>query len=161
VSTSGALPSPPALPALPLVLRPRTARRVLYPLVAVVLLVFVGGAFVLPGGGPGGFGPADRGGIVVTGLAIAWVMHRIADVRIVCEERGLRVVNVLRERRVDWAEVVAVRLEQAAPWLQLDLSDGTAMAAMGVQGSDGEHARRQARTLAHLVAERSRTEHDR
>ncbi|RJK96733.1 PH domain-containing protein [Vallicoccus soli] len=150
-----------ALPALPLVLRPRTARRVLYPLVALVLVAFVGGALLLPGEGRGAFGPADRAGVVATGLAIAWVMHRIAAVRVLCRESGLRVVNVLRSRDVEWAEVLGVRLGQAAPWLQLDLSDGTTLAAMGVQGSDGEHARTQARTLARLVQDRSRTEHDR
>jgi len=150
----------PAPDRLPLTLRPRTARRVLYPLAVLVAVAFGGAALLLPGEGAGAFGAADRAGVAVVGAGIVWVMLRVASVRIVCGSRGLRVVNVLRERRLEWAEVLAVRLEPAEPWLLLDLADGTALAAMGVQGSDGRHAREQALLLARLVAERTRTDRD-
>jgi hypothetical protein len=44
--------------------------------------------------------------------------------------------------------------------VQLDLDDGDTLAVMGVQRSDGERARQEARRLATLVAARQRTARD-
>nr|WP_269204592.1 PH domain-containing protein [Motilibacter deserti] len=85
-------------------------------------------------------------------------MHRLADVRVVADEHGLTVANILGRRSLDWAEVVGVTLRPADPWLVLDVADGTTVSAMGVQGSDGAYAVRQAAQLELLVAERSGTE---
>jgi hypothetical protein len=52
--------------------------------------------------------------------------------------------------------VVGVRLLRDDPWMLLDLSDGQALAAMGVQKSEGERAQRQARDFARLVTEHTR-----
>nr|WP_269205220.1 PH domain-containing protein [Motilibacter aurantiacus] len=82
-------------------------------------------------------------------------MHRLADVRVVADQQGLLVANILRGRRLEWAEVLGVTLRPADPWLVLDVSDGSTVAAMGVQGSDGAYAVEQARQLAHLVAARA------
>ncbi len=46
-----------------------------------------------------------------------------------------------------------MRLLRDDPWMMLDLSDGTAMAAMGVQKADGAHAQEQAERFARMVAE--------
>lgn len=135
------------------VFRPRTARRVIYPVGGLLVVTWVAGAIALPAG-PTGFALADRVALVLLGLAVMYVLHRVADVRIECDEEGLTVVNVLRSRRLAWAEVVAVRLGAAEPWVVLDLADGTALPAMGIQGSDGDHARRQAAQLARMVEER-------
>lgn len=140
---------------LPRTFRPLWARRVVYPMIAVLLLVVGVGAVVLPSGGAHGYRPADRAGIVAVGCAIAYGMHRLASVRIVCTDRDLLVVNILRRRRLAWPQVVAVRLEPSAPWLVIDVADGTAVSAMGVQGSDGGYALRQAVDLADLVARHS------
>ena len=43
------------------------------------------------------------------------------------------------------------RLAPGDPWLQLDLADGTTMAAMGIQGTDGGYGQAQARALAAAV----------
>ena len=67
---------------------------------------------------------------------------------------------MLRRRRVDWAEIVAVRLGPDDPWVYLDLADGTALAAMGIQSADGDRARAAATELAALVAARSQTPRD-
>ena len=145
--------------ALPRTFHGKWGPRVAYPVAVVVLGGIIALAIALPGG-ERGYGPADRFLIVVVGLAIAWVLHRLGAVRIVCDEQGLTVVNLLRRQRYEWAEVVGVRLDPGAPWVVLDISDGTSVPAMGIQGSDGEHARRQATDLARLVAQQTRTPRD-
>ena len=49
-------------------------------------------------------------------------------------------------------------LRPGSPWAMLDLSDGTTVPAMGIQGSDGGRALRQVRQLRALVAQQSRTD---
>ena len=134
--------------------RPRGARRMIYAVVVLVLVAFGAGALVLPPE----FGTADRIACVGTGLLMAAFLHRLASVRVVAGPDGLRVVNLVRSRSLDWAEVLGVRLPPGEPWLVLDLSDGTALPAMGIQGSDGELARAQATEVARLVATHTRTD---
>ena len=138
-----------------LVLRPRRARLVVYGCAAAVLVVLVGIAVALP---PGSWGLPSRVGMVLVALAVVWFLHRLASVRIETDASGLTVVNVLTRRRLEWAEVVGVRLSRDDAWLMLDVSDGTSLAAMGVQRSEGELAQEQARTFARLVGSHSRTE---
>jgi hypothetical protein len=133
--------------------------RVAYPTAVVVLVGIVALAIALPGG-ERGYRLIDRVLIVVTGLAIAWVLHRLGAVRIVCTAQGVTVVNLIRRQQFEWAEIVGVRLEQSAPWLVLDISDGTSVPAMGIQGSDGSYAQWQATELARLVAQQTRTPRD-
>ena len=79
------------------------------------------------------------------------MLHRLAAVRVETSDDGVLVVNVIGRRRLEWAEMVGVRLLRDDPWMMLDLSDGQALAAMGVQKSEGERAQRQAREFARLV----------
>lgn len=140
----------PGAPALPVTFRPRGARRVIYPVIAVVVVAFLVGAIVLPPS----YRLPDRLAVVALSLAVAWFLHRLADVRVEADDGGLTVVNLLRRRRLAWAEVVSVRLRGAEPWVVLELADTEELPAMGIQGSDGAHAREQARALARLVHER-------
>lgn len=141
---------------LPRTFRPKWAPRVVYPIAGLLLAAFVLLAVRVPGG-PQGYGFADRAGLVLVGVAMAWFLHRLASVRIRCTGNGVHVRNILRSRDLEWAEVLDVRLEPSAPWVVLDLSDGTALAAMGIQGSDKEHAWGQTRELAALVAQQTPT----
>ena len=50
-----------------------------------------------------------------------------------------------------WNEVLAITLRQGSPWAVLDLSDGTSVPAMGIQGSDGQRAARQVAQVRALV----------
>ena len=43
--------------------------------------------------------------------------------------------------------MVAAHLGRGAPWATLDLDDGTTVAAMGIQGSDGDRALQALREL--------------
>jgi Bacterial PH domain len=67
-------------------------------------------------------------------------------------EDGLRVRNLLTVNRLDWHEIVAVRLGGGGPWVMLDLDDGDTLAVMAVQRADGAFGQGEATRLATLVA---------
>ena len=138
------------------VFRPVRARAVVYVCAAAVLVTLVALAIALPSGGPHPWGPWSRLGVVLFALLAVFVLHRLASVRVETSDDGILVANVIGRRRLEWAEVVGVRLLRDDPWMLLDLSDGQALAAMGVQKSEGERAQRQARDFARLVTEHTR-----
>ena len=67
-------------------------------------------------------------------------------------DAGLTVVNGYRTRTYEWSQVISVSLRRGAPWGTLDLSDGTTISLIGVQGSDGKRARRAVRELRATIA---------
>ena len=95
--------------------------------------------------------------LLAVGGALAAAGHALARSRLVARTGGLTVVNGYRTRRYEWAEVLAVSLRPGSPWATLDLSDGTSVAAMGIQGSDGPRAARQVKDLRALVEAFTRT----
>jgi hypothetical protein len=93
----------------------------------------------------------QRSTLVFLGLLYAAVGHALARSRVVADRAGLVVVNGYKRHAYDWAQVVAIRLPPGAPWAQLDLSDGTTMSVLAVQGSDGDRARAAVRELRILI----------
>lgn len=81
-------------------------------------------------------------------LAVEWGLMRC---RATATSGGLTVVNGYRSRHFEWAQIVAVRMPAGAPWLSLDLDDGTTCAVMAIQGSDGLRAKRAYVALKALV----------
>jgi hypothetical protein len=106
------------------------------------------------------FTPFQKGTVLVIGLCLAVCAHALARSRVDADADGVTVVNGYRRHRFEWSQVLAVTLRPGSPWALLDLSDGTTVAAMGIQGSDGSRAARQVRQLRGLVAHFSRTERD-
>jgi hypothetical protein len=102
----------------------------------------------------------QRATVIAMFLGGVVVGHALGRCRVDAHEGGLRVVNGYRTRDLSWAQVVAVRLRPGNPWATLDLADGTSLAAMGIQGSDGQRARRQVRQLRALIEARSAQEPD-
>lgn len=150
------IPAPPSAPALPTTFRPYRARRVLAGLAVVVTATIAVVAAILPPATEvGGFSAADRLGMVAIALVVLAGLWLLGRPRVHADEAGLDVVNVVRRRRLEWAEVVAVSLRPDDPWLVIDLDDGSTLAAMGVQTSDGQRAHAAAGQLAALVAARS------
>ncbi|WP_231998740.1 PH domain-containing protein [Nocardioides baekrokdamisoli] len=88
--------------------------------------------------------------IGIGGLIVA-VLYALVRSRVTATQAGLIVVNGYRKRAFVWAQVVAVRLPSGAPWVTLDLVDGSTCPAMGIQSSDGDHARAQVRQLRALL----------
>jgi hypothetical protein len=141
--------------ALPHTWRPRRTRIFCYAVATLLMVVLAIVAVILPHEGAREWNLPSRLGVVAVGIPIALFLHRHADVRIIAREDGLEVVNLFRRHRLQWGEVLAVRLRRGDPWAFLDLSNGETIAAMGIQGSDGDAAPVAARQLAHLVHERS------
>lgn len=87
------------------------------------------------------------------GVLILVLVHALVRSRVEARAEGLVVVNGYRRRDLAWEEVIAVHLPPGAPWVTLDLADGTAVPAMGIQASDGGRARSAVRQLRAIVAE--------
>jgi len=98
------------------------------------------------------FTPFQRGTLVVLGLMMFACYHALVRSRVVAREDGITVVNGYRTRVYEWSQVIAVQLRRGAPWATLDLSDGTPISLVGVQGSDGDRARRAVREIRATVA---------
>lgn len=146
---------PSRVPELPLRLRPLGVRIA----AAVFGVVLVGTVVVvwlsLPQSAQDGFTLLQRitvAGIVLAALAIGYLLGRC---RVDADEDGLTVVNGYRTHRLQWQQVVSVSLRPGNPWAVLDLNDGTTRSALGIQGSDGARAVRQARQLRALVESRA------
>lgn len=93
----------------------------------------------------------QRGTVLAFGLLAAFVGWILSRSRATADADGLVVVNGLRTRRLEWAQVLAVHLPPGAPWATLDLSDGTTVSAMAFQGSDGHRAQTGVRQLRALI----------
>ncbi|GLW74269.1 membrane protein [Kitasatospora phosalacinea] len=140
--------STPAATALPVTWAPRRNRAVLYPLCAALVVLFSVLAVALPES----WQFNDRAMMVCSGLLFAAVGLMLARPKVVADEAGLTVVNFVRSRRLSWAEVVRVNLRAGDPWVVLDLADGTALAAVGIQPGGGRaQAVAAARALRDLV----------
>jgi hypothetical protein len=122
---------------------------------SVLLVVAVGTWFAFPADIRDEFTAFQVVTILFLGLMFYSAGFALARSRVVARADGLLVVNGYRARRFEWAEVVAVTLRPGSPWAVLDLSDGTTVAAMGIQGSDGARARAAVRQLRVLVDEMS------
>jgi hypothetical protein len=107
-----------------------------------------------------GFSIAERVTLVGIGVLGFLALSAIMRSRVTADERGLTVVNGYRTRAFEWSQVVAVNLRRGAPWAGMDLSDGTSIPMLGIQGSDGHRAVRAVRQLRRLLAEHSRTDRD-
>lgn len=100
----------------------------------------------------------QRATLVLLGLLAFSVWYALMRSRVTADAAGVAVVNGYRTRLYAWSQIVAVHLRRGAPWAEIDLSDGTSVSAMGIQGSDGERARQAVRDLRRLVAENTPTE---
>ena len=125
-------------PVLPRVWRPRSVRLVAYGLGLLIVATLALLAVILPQN----WGTFDRFLLVGMGLAIAATLHLLARPRLVATEEGVTVVNSIRTHVLSWAEVVDVQMPIGEPWPSADLADGTTLAVMGIQSTDGERARR-------------------
>jgi hypothetical protein len=101
------------------------------------------------------FNTLQRATLLGLGMLGFAAFYALVRSRVVAEKDRLVVVNGYRRHEYEWAELIAVHLPPGAPWAVLDLSDGTSAPAMGIQGSDGQRARRAVRELRALIARSS------
>ncbi|MEV5613300.1 PH domain-containing protein [Streptomyces sp. NPDC052225] len=134
-------------PTLPVTFRPGPTRLVLHALGAASFVTITVIALILDGMNPG-----ERISFVFTAALFWGVLGLLARPKIVADDQGVTVVNVARSRRLTWAEIVQVNLRPGDPWVFLNLTDGTSMAAMGIQpGIARQSAVRDAKALRALT----------
>jgi len=138
-------------PDLPVVWRPRRTRIVAYALAGTIMLGMVVLAVVVAPE----FTLIDRFLLVACGAVVAWLLHMFARCRVVADEQGLTVVNAFRTRRLEWPEVLGVTMNEGDPWPTLDLSDGTSLSAMGINGAEKARAARHLAQLRTLIARKA------
>lgn len=122
---------------------------------AVLLAVFAAIAYLLPRGSSGGaqFGVADQIAFFLIGVLLSGVVLQFTRVRVVADERGVRVRNYVGEKFVPWQVVAAVRMQDGSPWASLDLQDDDTIALLAVQANDGARAVDAVVALRALLAE--------
>jgi hypothetical protein len=98
------------------------------------------------------FTPFQRGTLIFIGLLLFLVYNALVRSKVIATTDGLRVVNGYRSRSYEWSQVIGVSLRRGAPWGTLDLSDGTTVSLIGVQGSDGARARKAVREIRAAIA---------
>lgn len=145
---SAATPAP-ALPRTWYAKRSRVITTVLGVVILVGLCVL---AVTLPQEGGWGFG--SRMGVVLTGVAGLMAMLMLGRPKVVADDAGVTVVNLIRTTRLEWAQVVRVYLRQGDPWVYIDMSNGDTLPVMGIQTSNGKAeaiaSARELRTIAEL-----------
>ncbi|MFD3627381.1 PH domain-containing protein [Streptomyces sp. NPDC058698] len=143
--------TPGPLPALPVTFRPARTRAVLLTAGTVLFAVITLIALLLEQLGPG-----ERVSFVFTAALLAGVLFLLARPKVVADEAGVTVVNIMSRRRLEWAQILRVNLRAGDPWVFLDLSDGTSMPALGIQpGIARARAVADARALRALAEDRS------
>jgi hypothetical protein len=140
-------------PVLPHTWRP-LGPRIVGVVLGVGLLVVVGAAWLsFDAETRGKFTPFQIGTVLaIGGLGFA-CLHALTRSRAVAHREHLLVVNGYRKRAYAWEQIVGVHLPPGAPWVTLDLSDGSTVSVMGIQGSDGTRARAAAKQLRALATE--------
>jgi len=130
------------IPALPAVWRPHRTRLIILVLAALLAGSLTVIAAILPSDGGEPWPLSARIAFACIGFAGAAVLLVLARPKVVAHPGGLTVVNMLRTHRLEWAQVVAVHLRPADPWVLLDLTDGTTLSVMGIQTAEGITAAR-------------------
>ncbi|MFE2889002.1 PH domain-containing protein [Streptomyces graminifolii] len=139
------------LPALPVTFRPGRTRAVLLTAGLAIFVVITTVAMLLEQLTPG-----EKLSFVLTGALLFAVLALLARVRVVADETGVTVVNIVSRRRLAWAEILQVNLRPGDPWVFLNLSDGTSLPVLGIQpGIAKARAIADARTLRALAEDRS------
>ncbi|WP_141925049.1 PH domain-containing protein [Haloactinospora alba] len=130
--------------------RPRNIRLVAYGLAALVLATMVVLALILPPD----WRLQDRAGLVLFGVFAVFALHLLGRPRLVAEQNQVIVVNSIRTHVLEWAEIIDIRMPTGEPWPTIDLADGSTLAVLGIQSSDGETARRNLSRFRSLLHDR-------
>ena len=119
---------------------------------SLLLILALGAWFALPPEVRDDFSKFQR--FTMTALTLGAYVggYAVLRSRVTAEDTRLVVVNGYKRREFEYAEILAVHLPPGAPWVTLDLADGTTVSAMGIQGSDGPRAHQAVRQLRALIS---------
>ena len=147
-------------PALPVTFRPLGVRIAITVVGGLLLAVTLAMWLAFPPSIQAQFTPLEIVTVLILGAMFAAAGFALARSRVVAEREGLVVVNGYRRRRFDWNQILGITLRPGSPWAVLDLNDGTSVAAMGIQGSDGARATKHVRQLRGFVDRLTRPDVD-
>ena len=119
---------------------------------SLLLVLALGAWFAFPAEVRDQFTPFQRLTVVMLtagAYTAGWALLRS---RVTAEDTRLIVVNGYKRREFEYAEILAVHLPPGAPWVVLDLADGTTVSALGIQASDGVRAQQAVRQLRGLIS---------
>jgi hypothetical protein len=144
--SDGAVGSPgeDGLPILPITWRPSRTRVIVFVVAVLMASSMSLVAALLPSDGGAPWPLADRIAFGAIGFVGAAVLCVLARPKVVADDRGVTIVNMLRTHRLEWPQIVRVNLRPGDPWVLLDLDSGDTLAAMGIQPSNGPQSARQA-----------------
>ena len=134
-------------PALPHTWRPLGVRIAVWVLGSMLLALLVAVWIGIGEDTRSEFTLFQRGTLVLMVLLIFGCWYALVRSCVKATSVGLTVVNGYRTRSYEWSQLISVSLRRGAPWGTLDLSDGTTVSLVGVQGSDGQRARRAIREI--------------
>jgi hypothetical protein len=119
------------------------------------MIVFTAISFGLHGslgdGVPGTFQRGDQAAMIGLGLLAALAILMFTRPRIVADERGVHVRNVLGGYDLPWEIIRAVRFSRGAPWASIELDDDDMVSVLAVQAADKEYAVAAVRTLRTML----------
>jgi hypothetical protein len=139
----------------PVSFRPRRLRVVCWVSAIAIAIVFTAVSFGLHGslgdGAPGAFQRGDQAAMIGLGLLAAAGVLAFARPRVVADERGIRVRNVVGGYELPWEVVRSVRFGRGSAWAALELEDDDLVSVMAVQANDKEYAVEAVRSLRALL----------
>jgi hypothetical protein len=86
------------------------------------------------------FGTADRVGMVGLGLIGAAALLTLTRPLVEADADGIRVRNLIGDRRLPWEVVRAIRFDHGASWASLELADDDLVSVLAVQAVDKQRA---------------------
>jgi hypothetical protein len=120
-----------------------------------VVIVFTTISFGLHGslgeGVAGTFQRGDQAAMIGLGLLAAFGILMFARPRVVADEHGLHVRNVLGGYDLPWEIIRAVRFSRGSPWATVELEDDDVVTVLAVQAADKEYAVEAVRSLRALL----------
>ena len=114
---------------------------------AIMLVLWV----VMPDDVRATFTWLQTGTLLLFWAAVLAVLYGIARTRVRSDSAGISVLNGYRWHHLAWAQVVAISLPVGAPWAVIDAADGSVVAVMALQATDGDRARRAVADLRRRV----------
>jgi hypothetical protein len=143
---------PAAAPKLPHTWRPFGVRVAVWVLGTMLLALFGVVWIAIGAESRSQFTLFQRGTLVFMALLLFATWHALVRSCVTATAESLTVVNGYRKRVYERSQVISVSLRRGAPWGTLDLSDGTTVSLIGVQGSDGARARKAIREIRATIA---------
>ncbi len=124
-----------------MVVRPHKVRRIAIPVAVALVVLFVVVAVLLKSGSTGvRFGLSDQVSIAAIGVVLACATLLLIRPRLVADDDGVEVRNVLFGQKVPWSVIRAVSFPDGAPWARLELPQDEYVPVVAIQAADGERA---------------------